>query len=877
VTRPFAGGPRAEGDASIAAGSNFGIASTGPHAINTIVQRAEVPKPVRVDAPLGTHNLPVPAAGLFVGREEDLADLDVKLAVGGGVIGQAVHGLGGVGKTTLALRFARQHLSEFPLVWWVSAETADLLTDGVAELGRRLTSVPGLVDAYRWAVGWLQCHDGWLLVLDNVEDPAILRDLLGAVHGHGRALVTTRRDLAAPVWGRLGLAPLRLGVLDRAASVELLVGLTGRIDERAEAALLAGELGDLPLALEQAGAFIAQEQWTIAGYRQELASRPERAYATAAEGFDTHHTVDRVWTLTMDRAAGRADRTRWVMSILANLAPEPLPISVLRGNDSDAQATEDAVRVLASYSMLNRTGGTVDVHRLVQAVTRAHDPDQTAHRESAARLLAQVVPPDPLVNVAGWPMWKLLLPHIDTLNTSTPADQRSPYLLDMLDKAATYRQGQGQLDRAIPLFEQVLSDRLRIVGADDPDSLGSRDHLAVAYRYAGRLAEAIELHEQVVADSPRVLGADHPNTLNSRNNLAGAFEAIGRLAEAIELYEQVVADSSRVLGADHPNTLNFRSNLAGALEAMGRLAEAIELYEQVVADRMRVLGADHPDTLLSRNNVAYAYRAAGRPAEAIPPLEQVVADSLRVLGPDHPDTLNARNNVAYTYQKAGRLVEAVELFERVLADRLRVFGADHLDTLAARNNLAVAYEAAGRLVEAVELFEQVIVDRLRVLGADHPNTLNSRNNLAYTYGSAGRLAEAIGLFEPVIADRLRVLGPNHPDTLNSRNHLARIYQAAGRQAEAVELSEQVIADSLRVLGPDHPNTLLSRNNLARIYQAAGRLAEAVELYERLAADSLRVLGADHPDTAIYLENLKTVRRAGRQELGDVSPRDDAGP
>jgi tetratricopeptide (TPR) repeat protein len=770
---------------------------------------------------LQMHNLPRPIGGLFVGRDDALSDLEGLLSAGGGVIGQALHGLGGVGKTELALRYAHAQLGDYRLVWWVSAETADLLIDGVAVLAARLgpESVSTSADRYAWAVGWLQSHAGWLLVLDNVEDPKVIEGLLGAVQGRGRVLVTTRRDLTGAVWQRLGLEPLRLGVLDRKASVQLLIGLTGQVGEEDDAEALAAELGDLPLALEQAGAFIAQEGQNIADYRRELARRPGRAYAATAEGFDAQRAVDRVWTVTMDRVKVRAARAEWVTGVLAYLAPKLFPVAVLAGEDGDEVG--EAVRVLASYSMLTRTGEMVEVHRLVQAVTRVHDFGQVEHRHAAARLLRQAIPDEPLINVAGWPMWNLLLPHVDALYGETPAEQRSPDLLDTIDQAAIYCQGQGQLNRSIPLFEQVATDRLR------------------------------------------VLGADHPGTLYSRNNLARAYEMAGRLGEAIPLFEQAAVDALRVWGGRHPNTLTLRNNLALAYQDAGRLDEAIELFEQVAADCLRVLGADHPQTLALRNNLARAYRTAGRLDEALGLFEQVATGRSRVLGADHPHTLNSLNNLAIAYQMAGRLDEAIELYEQVAADRLRVLGHDHPDTLGSRNSLASAYQDAGRLDEAIELFEQVVADCLRVLGHDHPDTLGSRNNLAGAYRVAGRSGEAVPLFEQAAADCLQVLGADHPNTLLSRNNLASAYQDAGRPDEALGLFEQAAADCLRVLGADHPNTLLSRNNLASAYQMAGRLGQAIPLYEQVAADALRVLGADHPQTVIYLKNLAAARKAAQ--------------
>ena len=276
--------------------------------------------------------------------------------------------------------------------------------------------------------------------------------------------------------------------------------------------------------------------------------------------------------------------------------------------------------------------------------------------------------------------------------------------------------------------------------------------------------DSIELYEQVLAEYERVLGADHPDTLTVRNNLAGAYKSAGRLAEAVELFERVLADRVRVLGPDHPDTLAARNNLAGAYYSVGRFGEAIELFERVLAERERVLGSDHPDTLTTRNNLAFAYHSAGRFDEAIELYERVLADQERVLGPDHPDTLTVRNNLAFAYHSAGRFGEAIELFERVLADQERVLGPDHPGTLTTRNSLAGAYEDVGRFGEAIELFERVLADQERVLGPDHPDTLNARDNLALAYDAVGRLAEAINVWEELLPDCRRLLGPEHPLT-----------------------------------------------------------------------------------------------------------------
>ena len=284
----------------------------------------------------------------------------------------------------------------------------------------------------------------------------------------------------------------------------------------------------------------------------------------------------------------------------------------------------------------------------------------------------------------------------------------------------------------------------------DLEHMQGADAIARAYVSTGRLSEAITLYEQVLTDSIRILGEDHPDTLTSRNKLAYVYHAAGRLNEAITLYEQVLTDSIRILGEDHPDTLTSRDNLAGAYRAAGRLNEAITLYEQVLTDRIRVLGEDHPDTLTTRNNLAYAYESAGRLTKAITLYEQLLTDSIRILGEDHPDTLTTRNNLAYAYESTGRLTEAATLYEQTLTDCIRILGEDHPNTLTIRHNLAATYRSAGRLTEAIALYEQVLTARTRILGKDHPDTLATLNALARAYKDAGFLDKATALLEGAI-------------------------------------------------------------------------------------------------------------------------------
>ncbi|PNG96954.1 FxSxx-COOH system tetratricopeptide repeat protein [Streptomyces malaysiensis] len=766
-------------------GTNNGAIFTGD--TTTIQAPLVLPPPADVPAPHGMHNLPRPVGHRFVGRAAEMAALEQALQprnerAATHVVTQAMSGLGGIGKSTLAMHFAHTHRTDYTAVWWIDAETPETITGSLAQLttrvnaGTNTSSVPS-ADLAEWALTWLDTHPGWLLVFDNATHPDHLAPYLARLTS-GDHLITSRLTYG---WHDLTATPLHLDVLTPPAATSLLHQLTapGPRSEAAAAQELADELGYLPLALEQAGAYIRRTRNTYSAYLHRFRTQTARMLNTPGNGDPHSTTIARTWHVTLDTIAERDPLAVHLLHVMAWLAPHDIPRDLLNGIADEPDADTDALALLNDFSMITLTESTAAIHRLVQALARTSDP-QDPHRTdsfisqaqtTAATLILHALPDDPETNTAGWPRWRALLPHIDAYLTHTHPDTDTTETDGVLYSASQFLRGQGQLSQATQYAQRSVTTSARLNGEDHPDTLISRNHLASAYESAGNLDRAIPLHEQTLTDSIRVLGEEHPSTLTSRNNLAGAYESAGDLGRAISLYEQTLTDSIRVLGEDHPSTLTSRNNLAGAYESAGDLGRAIPLYEQTLTDRIRVLGEDHPDTLTSCNNLAGAYESAGDLGRAIPLYEQTLTDRIRVLGEDHPDTLTSCNNLAYAYGAAGDLGRAIPLYEQTLTDRIRVLGEDHPSTLTSCNNLAYAYRAAGDLGRAIPLYEQTLTDRIRVLGEDHPSTLTSRNNLASAYESAGDLGRAIPLYEQTLTDSIRILGEDHPTTRIVRDNL----------------------------------------------------------------------------------------------------------
>jgi len=418
----------------------------------------------------------------------------------------------------------------YVLSWWITAASPADIDAGLAGLAvalqPALTGVLPLEALREGAVQWLAAHPGWLVILDNVSDPADVAPLLARASS-GRYLITSRR---ASGWHAAGAVPVRLDVLEAAEAQALLAAILspGRPPEADGAAGLCAELGFLPLAIEQAGAYLAQAGATPAEYLGLLARYPAAMYQAAPEGGDAARTIARIWHVTVDRLAGDPLAGQ-VLRILAWYAPDGIPRALLDGL-AGPPAVLGAVGRLAAYSMLtiDADAGTLAMHRLVQAVTRTPGPGDPhrdpqaidAARDQATRQLAGALPgwQDP----ADWPAWRMLLPHIDALASHAPPDTDTQDTARLLNQAGLFLNGQGQPGRAAGYFQRALAGYARVLGADHPDTLGSRNNLAGAYESAGDLGRAIPLYEQTLADRERVLGADHPQTKIVRGNLAAA-------------------------------------------------------------------------------------------------------------------------------------------------------------------------------------------------------------------------------------------------------------------------------------------------------------------------------------------------------------------
>ena len=609
----------------------------------------------------------------------------------------ALRGLGGVGKTQLALEYVYRHAAAYEIVWWIRSEEASTCAADFAALAAELQLPAAAVAKQDLAIAaarrWLEQHDTWLLVFDNAPEPAAVRDYFP--RGGGGHIIVTSRYMT---WqGTATEFPVE--VFDRQESVAYVLA-TMQQGDQASASALAEALGDLPLALAQAAAYVSAAQVSLSEYVAIFQSKRELLWKDEAAPAGYRETVATTWAVAMQKLTQEAPDAVAILNLCAFLAPDAIPRSLLTEHPTalpEELATlatnpllfNSAVIALRRYALLDATADTLTVHRLVQAVTRDRlDEAARAKWTKAALQGVQAAFPSEGSSPENWPMYKRLVPHaLAAMNHAALDDALAVAPAGLLNKTGVYWAARGQLDDAARVLSQALAATQRAVGAEHPDTLASMNNLANVYSEQGHYDQAQPLYEQALAATQRAVGAEHPDTLISMNNLANVYSVQRHYDQARTLHEQALAVRQRVSGAEHPETLASMANLANVYLDQGHYNQAQPLHEQALAARQRVLGAEHPDTLLSMNNLANVYLGQGHYDQAQSLYEQALAARQRVLGAEHPDTLVSMNNLANVYSRQGHYDQAQSLHEQAAAGLERVLGPGHPHTQKARSNL----------------------------------------------------------------------------------------------------------------------------------------------------------------------------------------------
>ena len=711
-------------------------------------------------------NVPIPRNPFFTGREGVLGDVERELRAGGLV---ALTGMGGVGKTQIAAHFAHEHRCEYSAVLWASAASeATLLSDFAAIAG--LLNLPEKDEkdqalAVAAAKRWLEANCGWLLILDNASDLATAHQFMPQA-GKGHVLVTTQAQATGDLQ-EIEVADMlpedgALLLLRRAKIIKADAPLSAAAVAARDSAIEASkELGGLPLALDQAGAYIEETGCGLASYLELYRQcHAELLKRRGGLGRDHPESVATTFALSFDKVATASPAGADLLRLCAFLHPDAIPEEIFTEGAAELGPNPSAVAAdplkldaafaeILKYSLLRRDADakTLGIHRLVRVVMQdgLTQGERCQWAERAVRAVSQAFP---AVHFPNWTQCERFVPQAlacaSLVETYLFEFKEAPRLLN---QAGLYLHGRARFSDAEMLYQRALAIFEKVLGPEHPDVASSLNNLAALYEDQGRYAEAQPLFRRALAVNEKVLGPDHPDVATSLNNLAALYDDEGNYAQAELLYQRALATWEKALGPDHPDVAACLNNLAGLYRNQGMCAQAEPLYRRALAIFEKAVGPDHPNMAACLNNLALLYKNQGKYAQAEPLYQRALAVKEKTLGPDHPDVANILNNLAELYRAEGKYAQAEPLYQRALAIREKALGPDHPDVAQSLNNLALLYKTQGRHAQAELLYQRALAILEKALGPDHPDVATVLENYAgllreMKRGAAARELEA---------------------------------------------------------------------------------------------------------------------------------------
>ncbi|MEV4255086.1 FxSxx-COOH system tetratricopeptide repeat protein [Spirillospora sp. NPDC049652] len=835
---------------------------------------AGIPRIWGTKIPARNHN--------FTGREDLLSALrkGIRSSVAAAVVPYALHGMAGVGKTQLAIEYAHRFRSEYQLVWWIPSAQESLVRSSLAGLAPRLDLPPaskiGVEEAanlVRQALERGEPYGRWLLIFDNADEPEDINAFVP--QGPGDVLITSRN----PNWkGRGRVATVEVDVFPRGESVEFLSKrLPGALLEK-DAGRLAEELGDLPLALEQAASLLQESAMSVQDY---LALLRDRISDLLLEGEASEYPrpMTAAWRLAVEELERNYPNAVPLLRCCAFFGPEPFPRDVFRRSTEgvspqlaailgDTIETSRAVAGLRRYALvrveIEGDNRTIQMHRLIQGLVRSalSAEDRKRCLSDVHLLLAEATPRDPDLPES-WRDFSALYAHVDPTGA---IDSTEPKVRAMVLSFVRYLYRSSDQSGGAGFSKRVQDHWSRISPPDDLNVLRARRLRAILLRERGQYSEAYEVNQETL----RTMRASERQDDEFRDLLLAVIDssgadlrARGDFRQSREQDEYSLREHESFFGTEHARTIRPMNNLALDYGLVSDYVRARNLQERcfrLTSARPRPEGVTAFDEALHLNGLARAVRLLGDFRDAMDFGEDALALATEQLGLDHAVTVRASTDLAIARRRAGRYQEALELAEETYDRCLRTFGPIHPDTLASATNLANTYRTMDKQDEALELARTVTERYPEMFGPGHPYVFAVQGNLALLHRVRGETATARSINEKALEGLEGRLGRDHHYPLTVATNLASDLAELGDLAGAVSLGRDTLRRLRSLLGADHPMTLACAANLSVDLEREGRerLSDALqeegeELYEDTIHRYARVLSLNHPDAMVAAE------------------------
>lgn len=801
-------------------------------------------------SPLPLWGVPFPRNLFFTGREDTLKLLHKHLHVDQIVTRTPVYalqGLGGVGKTQTALEYAYRHALEYSAIFWIEAETVERVLFSLQRIAeilqlpeREAQDQHQVIEAVQ---RWLVTHQEWLLIWDNLEDLGLPSRLLPLAR-QGAILLTTRRQALGTFARGIDLLPLDLeegiALLLRRAKVLEADATHEQVQELAEhmpteyvaASELVELLGGLPLALDQAGAYLEETGCSLVSYlhrykqqRSSLLARrgvPKHDPGGAAGG-DHPQSVTTTFLLAQEQVEQRQTAAADLLRVCAFLHPEAIPeelfsAGALHSGPELASVVTDPVRfdlaiaILRHLSLVQRQtrAHTLSLHRLVQVVLR-EQMGPVEERLWSERVIRMVNAAFPKGDFPTWSQCERVLAQALACVSLLVWDGNDlPEAGELLTKAGYYLLGRGRFDEASPLLEQATLLGEHYYGPDHPALLPRLKNQAQLLWKQGKHACAEKLLADSLAIEEQHLESPYIEIGETLNNLALLYWEQGKYEQAEPLLQRALQARVEHAGYNDLGTASTLNNLALLYWKLGKYTQAEPLFQQAAQIKEHLLGPEHPDTGFLLYNLAVLYRDQGKYVQAEPLFQRALQIQEQSLGPYHPDVADSLVSLAVLYRDQDKYEQAEPLFRRSLQIRQQVLGKEHFVVARTLYNLATLYMQQYNYEQAEQFFQQALCIQEQALGTEHQDTGRSLYGLATLYTHMGKYTLAEQLFQQALQIRQHALGEEHPFVAETLHGMATLYTRQGCYALAEQLYEQALHIYEQRLGTSHPKTAKSR-------------------------------------------------------------------